>query len=218
MKVLILRPKPGAGETAARARALGLEPVVAPLFAVRPLAWDAPDPATFDAVVLTSANAARHGGGGMTPFLALPCYAVGERTAEAALAGGFADIRAGGADGRGLIALAAEEGVRSAIHFCGRDHIALGEPVAAEVPVYAAELIDDFPAGAGAALALLHSPRAAAAFAQRVHNRAAMRVAAISAQTADAAGGGWKSVHVAAAPTDQALLELAAQLCQNADE
>ena len=45
MKVLILRPQPGADETAARARALGLEPLVAPLFTVRPLAWTPPDPA-----------------------------------------------------------------------------------------------------------------------------------------------------------------------------
>ena len=62
--VLVLRPEPGAGETAARARALGLEPIVAPLFAVRPIAWAAPDPAAYDAVMLTSANAARHGGDG----------------------------------------------------------------------------------------------------------------------------------------------------------
>ena len=58
--MLILRPQPGADETAARARTLGLEPVVAPLFTIRPLAWEPPDPAEFDAVLLTSANAARH--------------------------------------------------------------------------------------------------------------------------------------------------------------
>ena len=59
MKILVLRPQPGADETAARARALGLELVVAPLFAVAPLAWTPPDPAGFDAVMLTSASAAR---------------------------------------------------------------------------------------------------------------------------------------------------------------
>ena len=75
--VLILRPQPGADETAARARALGLDPVVAPLFTVRPLAWQAPNPADFDAVMLTSANAARFGGDALTPFLGLPCYCGG---------------------------------------------------------------------------------------------------------------------------------------------
>ncbi len=43
-RLLVLRPQPGADETAARARALGLEPVVAPLFSVRPLHWTPPDP------------------------------------------------------------------------------------------------------------------------------------------------------------------------------
>lgn len=218
MKVLILRPEPGAGETAAKARALGLEPVVAPLFTIRPLAWESPDPAAFDAVILTSANAARYGGDGMTPFLALLCYAVGGRTAEEARRAGFANIRTGAADGRALIAMARKAGIKSAIHFCGRDHIAFGEPVVAEIPVYAAELVDGFPSDAEAAIALFHSPRAAVAFAERVNDRAATHIVAISPQTAEAAGGGWKSIHVAAAPTDQALLELAAQLCQSEDE
>ena len=43
-RVLILRPQPGADETAERARALGLEAVVAPLFEVGPLAWTGPGP------------------------------------------------------------------------------------------------------------------------------------------------------------------------------
>ena len=63
-EVLILRPEPGAGRTAERARKLGLVPVVAPLFAIRALPWTPPDAAGFDAVMLTSANAAREAGGG----------------------------------------------------------------------------------------------------------------------------------------------------------
>lgn len=214
-KVLILRPQPGAGETAARARALGLEPVVAPLFAVRPLAWSAPDPAGFDAVLLTSAHAARHGGDGLTPFLGLPCYAVGERTAEAARAAGFADIRTGPSDGAALAAMAEAEGVGSAIHLGGRDHVALDRPAATQVAVYAADPVDRLPAEAEDALVLLHSPRAARLFARLAGGRrAAIRIAAISARAAEAAGDGWLSVAVAAAPRDEALLELAAKLCQ----
>ena len=65
------------------------------------------------------------------------------------------------------------------------------------------------------ALVLLHSPRAAARFAVLAGNRrGAIRIAAISAETAAVAGAGWRSVDVAAAPRDQALLELAAKLCQ----
>ncbi|MEA3030874.1 MAG: uroporphyrinogen-III synthase [Sphingomonadales bacterium] len=213
MKVLILRPQPGADESAERARAIGLEPIVAPLFTLRALAWRPPDPARFDAILLTSANAARLGGDGLTPFLALPCYAVGERTAEAARAAGFGDVRIGPSDGAALLALAGAHGAGSLLHLGGREHIVLDRVT--HISVYAAEAAGALPADAGDALVLLHSPRAAAGFAALVgRRRGAIRIAAISAQTAAAAGEGWKSIAIADAPRDQALLELAAKLCQ----
>jgi uroporphyrinogen-III synthase len=217
MKILVLRPQPGAGETAARARALGLEVVVAPLFAVRPLAWSPPDPAGFDAVMLTSASAARQASDGLTPFKSLPCYAVGEATAAAAREAGFADIRIGPDDGAALLLMMAEDGVKAAFHACGEDHLALGHPAIAitRVPVYAAEAAERLPVAAEGALALLHSPRAATLFARLAGDRARIAVAAISARTARAAGEGWRRVAVAARPRDEALLELAAKLCQN---
>src|SRR5436190_2126779 len=88
---------------------MGLDPVVAPLFTIRPIAWTPPAPAGFGAVLLTSANAARLAGGGMTPFLSLPCYAVGERTAAAAREAGFRDIRTGPGDGEALSRMIAAE-------------------------------------------------------------------------------------------------------------
>lgn len=217
--ILILRPQPGADATAARARALGMEPVVAPLFTVKPLAWTAP-PGRFDAVMLTSANAARHAGGGMTPYLGLSCYAVGDATAAAARTAGFGDVRTGSSDGAALVALMAAEGVRTALHPCGADHVALPDSVRiADVPVYASEAVADLPGAARAALAdgalaLLHSPRAAALFAALVAERAAIRIVAISAAAAEAAGTGWAAVAIADRPRDEALLELAAKLCQ----
>jgi len=215
VKVLILRPEPGAGETAARARALGLEPIVAPLFTVRPLAWSPPDPAGFDAILVTSANAARLAGDGMTPFLGLPCYAVGERTAEAARAAGFADVRIGPSDGAALLERVRGDGAEALLHLGGRDHVPLDGAV--HLPVYAADPSGALPADAGEALALLHSPRAAARLAELAGaRRGGMRIAAISAAAAAAAGPGWRSVAIAAAPRDQALLELAAKLCQTA--
>jgi uroporphyrinogen-III synthase len=213
MKVLILRPEPGAGETAARARAMGLEPIVAPLFTVRARAWPPPDPSRFDAVLLTSANAARHGGGGMTPFLGLPCYAVGESTARAARDAGFAEVHIGPSDAAALLALAEQDGAGSLLHLCGQDHVDLDHVTS--VPVYAAESSGALPPDVEQTLVLLHSPRAAARFAVLAGNRrGAIRLAAISAETAAVAGAGWRSVDVAAAPRDQALLELAAKLCQ----
>jgi uroporphyrinogen-III synthase len=219
--VLVLRPQPGADQTAARARALGLEPVVAPLFSIAARRWDAPDPAGFDAVMLTSANALRFAGPALARFTHLPAFAVGEATAEMAYAAGFADIRRGPRDAAALIILMDAAGVRSAFHPCGEDRVALRRASVdiLSVPVYAAEAVEALPAAAaealaGGALALLHSPRAAALFAGMTTGHEAIGIAAISAAAAEAAGSGWRSVDIAEQPRDQALLELAAKLCQ----
>jgi uroporphyrinogen-III synthase len=215
MKLLILRPQPGADRTAARARALGLDPIVAPLFALRPLAWAAPAASRFDALLFTSANTARLGGDGLTSYLSLPCYAVGKSTAQAARAAGFTDVRVGPSNGAALARMAKADGVKAALHLGASDHIAPGPPVVANVSVYAADAAGTLPAHVEEGLVLLHSPRAAALFgALAGKRRGAIRVAAISEQAARAAGPGWRSVDVAPAPRDEALLELAAKLCQ----
>lgn len=219
--ILILRPQPGADETAARATSLGMRAIVAPLFVIRPLRWTMPD-GPFDAVMLTSANGARHAGDGLTPCHGLPCYAVGGATAQAAEAAGFADIRVGPADGAALLAQMVRDGIGAALHPCGADHVALADPRirVADLPVYAAEPVDVLPPEAsaaldGGALALLHSPRAAALFgALAGPRRTGTRIATISEAAARAAGGGWAAVSVAPRPRDEALLELAAKLCQ----
>ena len=220
--VLILRPQPGADDTATRAIALGLTPVIAPLFSVAPLPWQVPDASLFDAVMLTSANAPRHAGGGMTPFLALPCYATGEATAAAAREAGFTDIRTGPSDGAALAAMMEADGIRAAFHPCGQDRSELdpGPVRITDVPVYAAEGMRRLPPEAGAALqnhalVLIHSPRAARLFAE-LHEgeRGFVALAAISPAAAAAAGDGWRFVEAASEPRDQALLELAVKLCQ----
>ena len=225
-RVLILRPQPGADETAARARTLGLDPVVTPLFVVRPHAWQAPDPTDFDAVMLTSANAARLGGDALTPFLAMPCYAVGEATAAAAREAGFRDIRTGSGDGAALVGMMAAAGVRDVFHPCGEDRREL-DPAGLHIldtPVYSADAIDRLSpqtetALDEGALVLLHSPRAAALFSRlRRTGRDQVRLAAISDAAAEEAGDGWSAISIAALPRDQALLELAAKLCQTAPD
>ena len=123
LPLLILRPQPGADETAARARALGLSPIVAPLFIVRGLAWAPPPAAEFDAIMLTSANAARRAGAGLAAFLGLPCYAVGDATAAAASDAGFTDVRIGPEDGVALLMTMEGDGVVRALHPCGADHM-----------------------------------------------------------------------------------------------
>jgi uroporphyrinogen-III synthase len=146
---------------------------------------------------------------------------VGQATAEAARAAGAREVVAGPSDGAAAVALLVQAGIASALHLCGRDHIALTHPrIAIERRiVYAAEAAEALPPKARqaldeGALALLHSPRAAALFASLVANRAHLRIVAISPAAAEAAGPGWAQLHIAAAPRDQALLELAARLCK----
>jgi uroporphyrinogen-III synthase len=220
--VLVLRPEPGASATAARARRLGLEPVVTPLFAVRPLAWEAPDPDLIDGVLLTSGHAARQAGPQLGSFLHLPCHAVGEATAAAAREAGFVDVRAGSGDGAAALAAAGEGRL---LHLCGRDHLPLqrsGGRIERRI-VYAADAVAELPAEArraleSDALVLIHSPRAGEVLATLVDGaglpRSRISLATIGDAAAAAAGAGWRRVAAAARPRDEALLELAAELCQ----
>lgn len=213
MKLLILRPQPGGSETAARALAMGLEAVLAPLFATTGIAGPPVDSRRYDAVLLTSANGARYAPPGAA---GLPCFAVGESTAAAARAAGFGDVRTGPCDGAAAAAMMAAAGARRALHLCGREHHAVEAP-AVEIErrvVYAAEPVahERFE---GPAVAMIHSARSGARFAELAGDRAAIAVAAISPAAAAAVGEGWAAKAVAAAPRDQALLELAAQLCNH---
>jgi len=96
--VLVTRPEPGAAETAARIAALGWSPVLAPALVLtsRP---PAQLPAA-QALLLPSRAAAR-----ALPPLAMPVLAVGEGTAEAARAQGFADVVAAEGDAASLAQL-----------------------------------------------------------------------------------------------------------------
>jgi uroporphyrinogen-III synthase len=216
-KLLILRPQPGASETATKAAGLRLDVVVAPLFTVRPVAWEAPG--EVDAILLTSANAARQTGADLGPLAGKPCYVTGEATAAAARQAGFGEVRAGSGDGAAALRLAREDGHRRVLHLCGRDHIVF--PDVEQRIVYAADAVPALPdaardAVAEGAIALLHSPRAAALFRTLVDDPTGIAIAALSPAVADAAGEGWAAVAVAPQPRDEALLEVAAKLCQTA--
>ncbi|TVV74267.1 uroporphyrinogen-III synthase [Sphingomonas solaris] len=165
--LLILRPRPGASETAARAAALGFVPVMTPLFTVRPLDWTPPARDAVAAVVMTSANAARHAGPALAGFRALPVWAVGAATARAARDAGCADVRAGDADAAALAGAIRDAGTGPVLHLAGADHRPLDLPGTMTRIVYRADPVAalDPPVIAAlraGAVALLHSPRAAA--------------------------------------------------------
>jgi len=216
-RVLVLRPEPGASETLARARKMGLDAVSIPLFEVEPIAWELPDPRIFDGVLLTSANAARLAGERLSELTHLPVYAVGEATAEAARNAGL-DVVGTGDSGVDNLLDSIAPGVRL-LHLAGEDrrvpalvHDVTQIAVYRSKPVAAPDLAD-----VRAAIALIHSPRAALRFAELVSDRSSVAIAAISPAAAQAAGHGWEFVDVAERPADDALLALAARLCNKPD-
>lgn len=221
IRLLVLRPEPGASETVQRARTMGLNAVSIPLFEIVPVPWTAPDPAAFDALLVTSANAIRAGGEQLQRLTTLPVHAVGEATAEAARQAGFAVATAGDGDVDRLLGSIAPN--MRLLHLGGVHRTlptAASQAITAIAVYEAAELEQPDLSHAEGAVALLHSRRAAGRFAdladEGAFDRSTVAIAAISPATLDAAGSGWRHAEAADEPTDSALLALAAQLCNNA--
>lgn len=211
--LVVLRPEPGASATLAAAREIGLEAIAAPLFVVRAVAWTPPAERP-DAVLMTSAHAARLGGRGLAALTALPLYAVGAATAVAARAAGFARVVAGDGDVDAIVARARAEGVGTLLHIAGREHrVPEAASGIARRIVYAADAVAALPALPADPVVLLHSPRAAARFSALTLDRSGIAIVAISAAALSAAGTGWAAAVVAERPSDPALLAAAAKLC-----
>jgi uroporphyrinogen-III synthase len=208
--IAVLRPEPGNGRTADRLAALGATVIRRPLFAIVPVAWTPPDPAGFDALVLTSANAVRHADIAATSLARLPVWAVGSATAAAARAAGLRVVRTGAA---GVAALTADRGETRLLHLAGRERMAV--PGVTAITVYAADPRPVTPAdwaGLSGSVALLHSARAARALAAGGVDRARIRLAALSPAILTAAGPGWGRSTAVAVPEEDALLAAAIAL------
>lgn len=214
MHILVTRPQPAADRTAARLRGMGHAVTVAPLLLPRALPWALPG-GSWDAVAFTSAMAPALAGD-IGDLARLPAYAVGEATAAAARAAGFAEVRAVRGDASAVFARAAGDGCARLLHLAGRDRSDAVIPAGLQVdivPVYAAELADSLPGGAFD-LVLLYSTRTAKRFATLFDgDRAQVRLAVLSPQVAAAAGTGWAGIAVASEPTEDALFEAAQLSC-----
>lgn len=209
-RALVLRPEPGNARTCAALAAAGMEPVALPLFTAVPLAWSPPDPGDHDALLLTSAQAVRLAGDGLTPLSRLPVVAVGEATAAAARAAGLHVAIVG--DGDAAAAVARASAYPRLLHLAGREHVA--QPGVVALPVYASEAVAVAPGALAAALdavVLLHSARAAQRFAALAGSlpRRRIRLAALSPAVAAAAGTGWATIAIAERPGDAALVQAA---------
>ncbi len=217
MKMLIVRPQPGADATAALARAADIPAELSPLFEIQPLPWDVPAAANYDALMLTSANALHHGGGGLDALHNLPVYVVGEATAAAAREAGFAVIYTGTGGVKALLARAVADQKYRLLRLAGRHYTETISPAEVKIDVRAVYHSAKLPAPASLimnlsrpTLAALHSARAADYFSDICNkfqvDKSAIAVVALSPEIAAAAGFGWADILIADSPNDEALL------------
>jgi uroporphyrinogen-III synthase len=222
--LIIVRPEPGNSATSINARARGLEVHSFPLFETAATAWEAPDPARYVGVMMTSANAARLAGADLQRYIHLPLYAVGDVTGDAAREAGFLSIVSGDGDVERLLGKIATLGLHRLLHLSGADYQPF-TPHGVEMErrtVYASNVIPPAPELLAAlkhgGVVMLHSPRAAKQFAAIVESHAidpsTLSIAAISENAAEAAGTGWNEISIAARPRDGSLLDCAVALCE----
>ncbi|MBR2690642.1 MAG: uroporphyrinogen-III synthase [Aquamicrobium sp.] len=231
-RVLVTRPEPGAGRTAARLRERGFEPVVLPLSETRvlPVVLET-RPETISALLVTSANAVRHAPADMLAQLAdLPCHVVGPKTADAARAAGLSVVETGSGDAGQLAEqIAPALAGKTAAYLCGRVRSADFEAYLAgkAVTVLPIETYDTLPvdypgkvaathlAGQPVAAVLLYSAKAAQAYSTLVQRPELARyfeetrVLALSVRVASAVSAGFPGrLVVATRPDEDALLAL----------
>jgi uroporphyrinogen-III synthase len=213
MRVALLRPAPDNARTAAKLSERGHDVTLLPLFEIVALDWTPPDPAMFDALLLTSANAARLARSGLNRLKRLPVIAVGPQTAKAAHDAGLHVVMVGDADARIIARQAAGAGYRRLLHLAGQDHIAVHGTTA--IPVYASDpkpIAPDAIRALEGQIVLLHSQRAAERFVELAERdgvaRDRIEIAAISPAVLAAAGVGWRWAAASEMPSDDALVAL----------
>jgi uroporphyrinogen-III synthase len=224
-RVLVTRPQPLAGETAARLSACGHDVIVSPLLEPAPVAWEPPSE-RIDALLFTSPQGPRFAGPTAEPYRSLPVFAIGERTAAAACAAGFADVRNAGGTVAALYEAAAAAGVARALHLAGVHRTEVEAPAGFQLivrAVYEARLAKLSPTAVAALRAgevdwaLLFSSRTAGRFAKLVDDlgvsRTDLAIAAISPAALAAAGAGWRRAAAAGAPNEAGILAAAGLAC-----
>lgn len=223
LPVLILRPREEARRTAPKVAELGLVAVVDPLFHLESINWEPPDASQFDSLLLTSANAVTFAGPALQEFAQLPVLAVGDKTADAARKAGLTVAETGTAGVAELINQLPDNRYLRILRLTGKDHMAIN-PEDREIvsrKVYQARAL---PLGAEARKALangcavlLYSTRAAQIVESEMRSvkisPGPNQIFALSDNIAASLTMAWKGVHVAAHPTEDALLSLLPPLC-----
>jgi len=230
MRILIVRAAEDARRTARRLEAAGHQAILAPVVAIHPLEFT--PRGEFDAVLATSAHAFERPQT-LASLCALPIFVVGARTAEAAQAAGFAPPRVVAANAEDLSCALRASAPPAArlLYLAGRDRkpdleAALQDAFTLTVAeTYEARPMAALPGAAQAALAagavdavLHYSRRSAAIFlalarrADLADRLAAPRHVAISPDAAKPLAEAGLPLAIAAAPTEDSMIEQLARL------
>lgn len=222
--VFLLRPEPGLTATLVAAFEKGLIARGMPLSTVEPTAWRAPAK-PFDGLLIGSANALRHAGKELEKVAHLPVLAVGETTAQIAREAGL-DVEVAGRGGLQKVLDGLGGAPRHLLRLAGEKHLTIESltnvTIETEIVYRAiyhpltsaqAKLLDSDP------VVLLHSGEAASHFSQECERlgieKSTVSLIAMAPRIAEMAGNGWQALHIAATPSDAAVLDLAVKLCQD---
>ncbi len=225
--VLAIRPEPGLSSTLALGRGMGLAMHGFALSRVNAADWDLPPLARFDALLIGSANAMRHGGEKLARLKHLPVHAVGEATAREARSAGFAIERLG-KGGLQTVLDAVTPPLRY-LRLVGNEYVDLKWPEGITfepVQVYEVQPLrfDDHATQLlrRDTVVLLHSAAMTRQFISECDrldlDRGLITLAAMGERIAgparEDAKGGWASIHTPEEPSDGALLAMVRGLCQ----
>lgn len=221
--VIVTRAEPGASETMARLQAAGFHGIASPMLELAHLPVDLPDLTDVRHLVFTSANGVRFFADA-AETRAAKAWCVGPSTAAAARAAGFGDVHEGRGDAADLAAdmlAALPAGTTGVLHVA--NEAAAGDLVATlragGIPAEFLALYETRPADelspdaeaaleAGPACVLIHSAKAAAAFAWAAGALDQAVIIAISEAAArPLQGREVAALHIATAPNEAALLE-----------
>ena len=227
-RIVAIRPEPGLSQTVENAAGMGLEIAGLAMFEVRAAEWEAPAAEDFDGLLIGSANAIRHGGVQLAQLLDLPVLAVGQVTAELARKAGFT-VEVTGKGGLQSVLDDLDDKPRRMLRLSARERIDLVPPphtrivertvyesAALPMPDALREMLKQ------PAVTVLHSAVAAAHFASECKrvggDRGRIKIAAMGARIAAAAGDGWGEVAISPDMDDGALLALAGKMCKQSAE
>lgn len=119
LNILVTRAEPDADTTAEKLASIGIASTTAPLMQMHALTAELPEPTSLSAIALTSANALRalEKTALITPYLNLPVFTVGDRTAAYAQATGFKTVTSANGSFTELVDLLNREEPHGAIFY-----------------------------------------------------------------------------------------------------